>query len=29
MMAARLDDNEQMTLLKLMNKARGGPEMTG
>jgi hypothetical protein len=29
MMAARLDDNEQMTFLKLMNKARGGPEMTG
>jgi hypothetical protein len=29
MMAARLDDNEQITFLKLMNKARGGPEMTG
>ncbi len=29
MMAARLDENDQLTFLKLMNKARGGPEMTG
>ena len=28
-MAARLDEDEQITFLKLMNKARGGPEMTG
>jgi hypothetical protein len=29
LMAARLDENDQLTLLKIMNKARGGPEMTG
>jgi hypothetical protein len=29
MMAARLDEDDQLTLLKILNKARGGPEMTG
>jgi hypothetical protein len=28
-MAARLDEDDQLTLLKILNKARGGPEMTG
>jgi hypothetical protein len=29
LMAARLDEDDQLTLLKILNKARGGPEMTG
>ena len=28
LMAARLDDNDQLALLALMNKARGGPDRT-
>ena len=28
-MAARLDEDDQLTLLKILTKARGGPEMTG